>query len=183
MKIKHLQLQLPDIPEEEQTPTVKGLLVLLETFAERAQQQDEKISLLKDEINILKGEKKRPIFKPSKMNEQAGENNEKTGASNGKPKKRAGSNKKPKTRQLTIHEDEKVKPEEAIPEGSRFKGYHDFVVQNLEINVRNTRYRLERWLTPDGKTVTGKLPSVLKNRHFGPQLISYILYQHHHIIA
>ena len=114
------------------------------------------------------------------MNEQAGENNEKTGASNGKPKKRAGSNKKPKTRQLTIHEDEKVKPEEAIPEGSRFKGYHDFVVQNLEINVRNTRYRLERWLTPYGKTLTGKLPSVLKNRHFGPQLISYILYQHHH---
>ena len=178
MKKKHLQL--PDIPEEEQTPAVKGLLALLELFAEHIQQQDEEIYLLKDEINILKGEKKRPTFKASKMDEKTGESSEKPGTSDEKPKKRAGSNKKPKNSQLVIHEDKKINPEESIPEGSRFKGYHDFVVQDLVINVHNTRYRLERWLTPEGKTLTAKLPSALKNRHFGPQLISYILYQHHH---
>jgi len=32
-----------------------------------AQQQEEEIALLKDEVCILKGEKKRPIFKPSKL--------------------------------------------------------------------------------------------------------------------
>jgi hypothetical protein len=178
MKKKHLQL--PDIPEEEQTPTVKGLLALLELFAEHIQQQDEEIYRLKDEINILKGEKKRPTFKASKMDENTGESSEEPGTSDEKPKKRAGSTKKPKNSQLVIHEDKKINPEESIPEGSRFKGYHDFVVQDLVINVHNTRYRLERWLTPEGKTLTAKLPSVLKNRHFGPQLISYILYQHHH---
>ena len=50
------KLQIPDIPEEAQTPTVKVLLVLLEQFAERIAEQDEEIGRLKDEINILKGE-------------------------------------------------------------------------------------------------------------------------------
>ncbi len=58
------KLQIPVIPEEEQTPVVKGLLVLLEQFTERLQEQDEEIARLKDEISILKGEKKRPTFKP-----------------------------------------------------------------------------------------------------------------------
>ena len=56
--------QLPDIPEEEQTPLVKVLLALLEQFAERIVLLEETNAKLKDEINILKGEKKRPTFKP-----------------------------------------------------------------------------------------------------------------------
>ena len=55
-------LSLPDIPEQDQTPAVKTLLGLVEQLTERVQQQDEEIALLKDEINILKGEKKRPVF-------------------------------------------------------------------------------------------------------------------------
>jgi len=174
------QLQLPDIPEEEQTPTVKALLVLLAQFAERIQQQDEEIIHLKDEICILKGEKKRPKFKASKMDSKADVDGEKNNSSDGQPKKRAGSKKKAKNSQLTIHEEKKVSPEEPIPDGSRFKGYRDFVVQNLKINVHNTRFRLERWITPEGKVLMGQLPEELNGRHFDPQMISYILYQHHH---
>jgi hypothetical protein len=44
----------------------------------------------------------------------------------------------------------------------------------------NIRYRLERWLTPDGKLLTGRLPSSLENRHYGSNLVTYLLYQHHH---
>jgi len=62
--------QLPDIPEEEQTPIVKGLLVLLEQFAARIQEQDEEIARLKDEVIILKGEKRRPKFKGSKLDSE-----------------------------------------------------------------------------------------------------------------
>lgn len=58
---------LPDIPEQDQTPVVKALLGLVEQLIERVQQQDEEIALLKDEVNILKGEKKRPVFKGSKL--------------------------------------------------------------------------------------------------------------------
>ncbi len=169
---------IPDIPEEEQTPVVKVLLELLEQFAERIQQQDEEIAQLKDEINILKGEKKRPKFKPSKLDSLTGTETE--NASDDEPKKRPGSNKKPKNSQLTIHEDKTIAPDEPVPDGSRFKGYRDFVVQDLVIQVHNTHYHLERWLTPEGKSLVGQLPGQLNKRHFGPQLISYILYQYHH---
>ena len=65
-------IELPNIPEEEQTPRVKELLVISEQLAERVQRQGEEIQRLKDEIAILKGEKKRPTFKASKMAQQAG---------------------------------------------------------------------------------------------------------------
>lgn len=172
--------QLPDIPEEEQTPVVKGLLALLELFAVRIQEQDEEIARLKDEVSILKGEKKRPKFKGSKLDSETDCEAEVGADSSGTPKKRAGSRKKSKTSQLTIHEEKTLAPYEPVPEGSRFKGYRDFVVQDLIIQAHNTRFRQERWITPAGDTLVGALPSSLRNCHFGPQLVSYILYQHHH---
>ena len=43
---------------------------------------------------------------------------------------------------------------------------------------------MERWLTADGQVLSGQLPAGLRagkhGRHFGPNLLSYILYQHHH---
>jgi len=169
---------IPDIPEQDQTPTVKALLALAEQFAQQIQLQTEEIARLKDEINILKGEKKRPVFKPSKLDAQTDkQKNSDQDSSKPSKKKRA---KKSKTAQLKIYEDKVIKPDAPIPEGSRFKGYRDFVVQDLHIEVRNIRYRLERWDTPDNKTVTAMLPSSLNHQHFGPHLISYILYQYHH---
>ena len=169
---------LPEIPEEENTPLVQTLVGIIELLADKVQKQDEEITLLKDEIRVLKGEKKRPKFKPSKMDEQAGKNDQGK-SSKSKPPKRAGSKKKSKNAQLTIHEDEIVPPE-YIPEGSRFKGYRDFIIQDLNINVHNTRYRLECWQTPEGKRLVGKLPNKLNGQHYGSTLVSYILYQHHH---
>ncbi|MCP4001391.1 MAG: transposase [Gammaproteobacteria bacterium] len=167
---------LPDIPEQDQTPVVKALLDLAEQLIERVQQQDEQIALLKDEINILKGEKKRPVFKGSKLDK----NTKSSHSSKPSSKKRPGSSKRKKTRKLVIHEDKVIKPDGPLPPGSRFKGYRDFVVQDLSIESHNIRYRLEHWLTPGNESVTGKLPDSLSNQHFGPQLIGYILYQYHH---
>jgi hypothetical protein len=48
---------------------VKGLLAMLEQLIEHTQKQQEDIELMKDEIRILKGEKKRPVFTPSKLDE------------------------------------------------------------------------------------------------------------------
>jgi hypothetical protein len=151
------------------------LLALLEQFAQRVQHHSEEIALLKDEINILKGEKKRPVFKGSKLDQLTNIATipEKI------PKKRPGSAKRKKTQALLINEDKIIKPDGFIPAGSHFKGYRDFVVQDLIIKPHTIRYRLEHWVTPDHQSLTGELPPSLNNQHFGPHLVSYILYQHH----
>ena len=97
---------LPDIPEQDQTPVVKALLGLTEQLIERVQQQDEEIALLKDEINILKGEKKRPVFKGSKLDKNTKSNH----SSKPSSKKHPGSGKRKKTQKLVIHEDKVIKP-------------------------------------------------------------------------
>jgi FtsZ-binding cell division protein ZapB len=172
-------VQLPDIPEKERTPLVGSLITIIEQLTVRVQQQDEEIQLLKDEVRILKGEKKRPTFKPSKLDKET-EKSSKDDAETKKKTQRPGSSKRSKNAELTIHEEKVIQPEGMIPPGSRFKGYRDFVVQELEINTHNIRYRLARWETPEGQALIGQLPSGLDGHHYGPHLISYVLYQHHH---
>jgi hypothetical protein len=149
-------------------------LEIIEQLAERVQRQEEEIARLTDEIAVLQGEKKRLKFKPSKLDEEATKDLSK----GGKPRhgKRPGSEKKSKTAQRQIHEDQVIAPCEEVPAGSRFRGYRDFVVQDLVIRAYNVRYRLERWETPDGRTLIGRLPAALEQRHFGPVLlVSYIV--------
>jgi hypothetical protein len=52
------------------------------------------------------------------------------------------------------------------------------VVQDLVLRVEVTRYRRERWLTPDGRTVIAPLPAGVAG-HFGPELRRFVLAQHH----
>jgi hypothetical protein len=71
--------------------------------------------VLKDEIAVLKGEKKRPRFKASGMEEKAGQDEKESEAGD---KRWAGSEKRSKTELLEIHEERVIAPE-AIPAGSR----------------------------------------------------------------
>lgn len=155
--------QVDDLPPDQVNPLVLLLL-------ERCHAQQEQIQQLRDEIARLKGEKPKPKIKPSALEEPP------QGEKKKRPKKRS---KRRKTRELPIHETVSVHPEE-IPEGSRFKGYEDFTVQDIRIDLHNTRFRLERWETPSGERLVGKLSAELNGRHFGPTLITYILHQYHH---
>jgi hypothetical protein len=170
------RFSIPPIPEAERTPLVVALLGVIEGLAQRVQQQDEQIELLKDEIRILKGGKKRPQFKPSKMDERTEDIKSSSGRAD---KRRAGSDKRSKNAQLTIHDEKIIRPRRAVPAGARFHGYRDIVVQDLVIRAHNIRYRLERWLTPQGKVLKGELPKHLLRHRFGATLRSYVLYQHH----
>jgi len=172
-------ISLPPICAAEATPLVQTLVAMIEALVEENQRQAEELQRMRDEIAVLKGEKAKPKFKSSKMDEKtdkAGEDE----AGDGEKQKRPGSDKRSKTAELTIHEDQVIAPDTKVPAGSRFKGYRDFVVQGLVIRAHTTRYRLECWQTPNGDLLTGRLPEALQGRHFDPVLCSYILYQHHH---
>lgn len=169
-----IRIGIPQIPLMEQTPTVKLLLAILERQQEKIDQLTGEVEILKEEIKRLKKHKGKPRIKPSQMDKDESKDNE---SSN--PKKRAGSEKRHKNANLTIHE-EKIISVENIPDGSRFKGYQDYVVQDLVIQTKNTRYRLERWQLPDGSYHTASLPADINGYHFGSTLRSFIDYQYHH---
>lgn len=154
--------QISDFPPDQVTPAVLTLL-------EICHYQQEQIQELRDEIARLKGHKPKPKIKPSKLE----------GGEKKRGDKRGRRGKRSKTRELEIHETVVIPPKE-IPRGSRFKGYEEFTVQEIQIDLHNTRYRLERWETPTGKRLMGRLPAEVGGVHFGPTLRSFILYQYHH---
>jgi hypothetical protein len=122
----------------------------------------------RDEIARLKGLKGRPDIKPSGMEQ----------ATSGQPKgagRRFGRRGKKPLPRVAI-EDRVLAPE--VPDGARFKGYEDFVVQDLVISPQVIRYRRERWVTADGRTVLASLPAGISG-HFGPELRRFVLMQYH----
>lgn len=154
--------KIPIIPEEEKTPVVIQLLEIIQVQADA-------IQILKDEISRVKGLKGKPAIKPSTLENP--KNDEKPG------KKGKKSNKKAKTSELEVHETRILQPEH-IPTGSEFKGYQDFTVQDLILSNWNVVYRRARYLTPSGDYIVGQLPPGI-GCHFGPTLISFVLYQHY----
>ena len=120
----------------------------LAEFTARLAAQREEIQRLKDTIAILKGEKGRPPIKPSRL-EPGKAGAASAGRETDGEQKRAGSEKRSKTPQLKIDKTE-FRRAEQVPAGAVFKGYQDYVIQELEVEVSTTRYRCERWQTPDG---------------------------------
>ena len=152
------------IPEEKKTPLVMELLHLVQQLTEDNQR-------LKDEIARLKEHKGKPKISPSRL--------EKDPKQKQKPKgKRPGSKKRKKTKKLTIHETISIPPK-GIPPGSTRAGHDDWIVQGLKIELYNVCYRLECWITPEGKSIKGKLPDSVGG-HFSATLRSFILQQYNH---
>ncbi len=171
-------LDIPEIPEKEQTPLLNKVIEICYLQKEQLALNKEIIQALKDEIARLKGEKPKPDIKPSNL-EKGSDHNNSSNNSNGKnPKKRPGSKKRSKNGNLKIDETVSIAPGN-IPEGSRFKGYEDFYFQELIIAPHNIRFRRQRWQTPSGEYITGKLPEHIKG-HYGINLIRYILHQYYH---
>jgi Transposase IS66 family len=168
-----MRIALPDIPEADRTPLVQQLLDIIRLQQERIQQLEERVQQLEDEIARLKGLKPRPRIAPSSLEPSPRPPRD--------PRtKRPGSAKRSKTAGLTITE-EIVIPLAHRPEGAVFKGYEDFVVQDLILKPRVILYRRERWLTPEGESLVAPLPvEGVPGSHFGPDLICFILHQYHH---
>ena len=129
------------------------VLKLLEEAAELRRT----VAAQRDEIARLKGGPGRPNIKPSGMDK----------ATEPRPPPLTGSEprqKGGKTSKLSIHEERTVTVA-APPQGSRFKGYTNFVVQDLVIRSHVVNFRRERWQKPDGEPSSvahGSLDSRLK---------------------
>jgi len=172
--MKSSSFTIPKIPTTEQTQFVEELLHII-------QQQKDIIQKLEDEISRLKKHPTKPEIRPSvleKPSETKPDNtsSDKNSSQTTSPKR--GKPKKKKTIDLEIHQTEIVKATN-IPPRSVFKGYQDYTVPDLIIQPHNTRYRLERWQTPSGTYIIPSPPSEVKDRHYGPTLISYILHQYY----
>jgi hypothetical protein len=137
-----------------------------ELLGEMARLQEE-IAALREEIARLKGLKGRPKIKPSGMEQPTKPRGERTKR---KSKGGARATKRRVAEDLVLAID--------APPRSRFKGYEDFVVQDLRLEARVIRYRRQRWLTPDGRTLVAPLPTGVQG-HFGPELHRFVLLQHH----
>jgi hypothetical protein len=160
-----------------------GLVRRLLGEVERLRAENEKLSqavaglrvenqTLKDEIARLKHLPPRPPHKPSGMEKatdrpEGGAKRDEDGAS----KRRRG----PGVSKLSIDRTETLSIE--APAGSRHKGIEDIIVQDLMLKAETTRYRRERWETPDGERLIAPLPAGIVGG-CGPHLHRLVLMLH-----
>ena len=169
---------------ERMTPTeLVGLVRRLLGEVERLRAQNEKLGAalvglrvenqtLKDEIARLKHLPPRPPLKPSGMEKatdrpEGGAERDEDGAS----KRRRG----PGVLRLSIDRTETLSVE--APAGSRHKGFEDIIVQDLMLKAETTRYRRERWETPEGERLIALLPAGIVGG-CGPHLHRLVLMLH-----
>ena len=126
---------------------------------------------LREEVRRLKGLSGPPDIKPSGMDKKA--------HARAKAKATRSANKAwrgPKKGRVTIDERRVIKID--VPAGSRFKGYEDYLVQDLHCHPHTVLLRRERWVTPAGCCVVAPLPAGTRG-HFGPELRRFVLAQYH----
>jgi len=169
---------------ESMTPTeLVGLVRRLLGEVKRLRAENEKVSAalvglrvenqtLKDEIARLKQLPPRPPMKPSGMERatdrpEGGAERDEDGAS----KRRRG----PGVSKLSVDRTETLSV--AAPAGSRHKGFEDIMVQDLMLKAETTRYRRERWETPDGERLIAPLPAGIVGG-CGPHLHRLVLMLH-----
>lgn len=145
----------------------------------------ELVQQLRDEIAVLKGQKPKPKFPPSKLESKLNNGDQSDGSDpnnptptkKSKPGQPKGKKQKKKKTMLEIHNEVILQPL-IIPEGAVFKGYRPYSVQDIIIRTNNTRYLRARYQLPDGSYIKGELPPDIHG-HYGPELIAYILDQYH----
>ena len=127
---------------------------------------------VKDELARLKHLPPRPPIKPSGMDKATdAKGPEAVGVKGGRSTQRRGSQLDKLTIGATVVVTAKAPP------GSRHKGYEDIVVQDLSLKPTVTRYRRERWETPDGRMILAKLDRGIVGG-YGPNLNRLVLALH-----
>jgi hypothetical protein len=159
-------IQVPPPLDPDALSPIQLKELVLQLLAEVAALK-QTVAAQREEIARLKGLKGPPSIKPSGM-ERA--------TASPSPKPGSGKFRRGKVRPRVSIE-ERIVPVTA-PAGSRFKGYENFLVQDLVLSVQAVRYRRERWVTPGGQTILAPLPVGIDS-HFGPDLRRLVLMLYH----
>lgn len=171
-----MNIELPPIPDEQRTPLLEHLLVIIDQLVQRVRELEKTNQEARDENAVLKGLKPKPKIAPSKLETPPAPK------PLGPGEKRPGSDKRSKTIELTIHDRMPLHiPDAELPAGAVFIGYEPYTVQEIVVETRNTCYMRARYRLPDGTTVLAPLPNdVPASSHFGATLLAHILHQYHH---
>jgi len=166
--------------EVRESSSIKGLLVLIHTLQEQLQKTQEqlqktqeqltkaqeKIDVLEEELSKYRKTPKRPKFRPNQM--QPRSRNKNSPSSDPKTLGIAKAS-------LVQKEVSEIKIEVSnLPEGSRFKGYQSFSIQEISLVAKDITYKLEVWQLPSGEILRSKLPQGIQGSHFGPTLRAFI---------
>lgn len=177
-------MELPEIRPEERTPLVEALLGIICHLLDTIAAQDKTIRELRDEIDRLKGQTRRPEIEPSQLESQCrgegAQGHEQGEQGDGHQGKRPGSAKRSKTAQLTIHKEQPLHLENAA--AGSLQGYERYVVQDLRFEAFNTAFWRGRYQLPDGSSVLAPFPDgvlPVEGGHFGAMLVAFILDQYH----
>ena len=121
---------IPELPPREQRPGwVDALLEIVAAQREQIYRLREENQALKDEIARLKKQQPKPKIEPSRLGDS-------------KRDKRKAKRKRKRGNKRQVDQTVIVKADN-VPEGSRFKGYSDYWVQELVIRSQNTLYRVD----------------------------------------
>jgi hypothetical protein len=154
---------------DSQRPLIIRLLNLIENLSADLSAANREIQRLRDEINRLKGEMGKPLFKPKSSPVSKDHSSE---SERNTPRKHS---KQPKNYKIKIDREQVLEVERtSLPEDAEFKGYEETIVQDVVFHTDNILFHKEKFYSPsEQKTYLADLPQGYQGQ-FGPGIKSLI---------
>ena len=156
----------------------KDMKMMFDELVRREYKEDqlrEKIARLEKQLAQAKTQENQPTFREPKLEakkKKAG------GKKNKKSKNNKGKRAKPKKPKSVESKQVLVECEpEHLPADAKFHDHYDYTVQDLEISLLETRYRIKRYVC-NGEIISGSVPEGVRGK-FGAHLKSFILTLNH----
>jgi Transposase IS66 family len=170
-----LNINPDEIEDERYANAFRILFAIVEMFNEENVALKAEIQILRDEINLLKGEQTKPNIRGSIKNDDISSEKERKQL---KPLKNRESNSR--IDKTEVHNTETCNADRStLPEDAVFKGYRHVVIRDIIVKPWNTEYLIELFYSPSkNKMYSGKLPDSVKGE-FGAELRTHILTLYH----